>query len=161
MCTSHSYRRHSPCTHGPTSHIHNRVKQNTIPPSRCTRRTRARAALHARPPISWRRPPRAGRTRARAARLLCPGAVRDCRECRPRLGRSERPPLAAAGRAALRQNLRHAEEASCTQEPAHPCAERARVPGQFSFHAGRCEHQKGRGQASARRRRRRGGMRAP
>ena len=47
-----------------------------------------------------------------------------------RLGRSERPPLPAAGRAALRQSLRHVEEASCTHGPAHPCAERARVHGQ-------------------------------
>ena len=57
------------------------------------------------------------------------GARSRLRRCH-RLGRSERPPLAAAGRAALRQNLRHVEEASCTHGPAHPCAERARVHGQ-------------------------------
>ena len=47
-----------------------------------------------------------------------------------RLGRSDRPPLAAAGRAALRHHLRYVDEASCTHGPAHPCAERARLPGQ-------------------------------
>ena len=110
-------------------HAQNRSPPQRRPtsPRRRISRTRTRVSQRARPPTSTRRSPASNRTRARAARRWCPSVARGrLRRCH-RLGRSERPPLAAAGRAALRQNLRHVEEASCTHGPAHPCAERARV----------------------------------
>ena len=104
----------------------NPPQRRPTPPRRRLSRTRTRASQRARPPISGRRSPASETTRARAAgrRSLSAPTRRLRRRVRP--GRSVRPPLAAAGRAAPRPHLRHVEEASFAHGHAHPCAERAR-----------------------------------
>ena len=113
-------------------HAQNRSPPQRRPtsPRRRISRTRTRVSQRARPPTSTRRSPASNRTRARAARRWCPSAARGrLRRCH-RLGRSDRPPLAAAGRAARQQQLQHIEEASCAHGHARPRSERARVHDQ-------------------------------
>ena len=102
------------------------TQRRPTPPRHRISCTCTRASQRPRPPISTRRSTASKRTRARADRRWCPSAAQGRLRRRHRLGRFDRPPLAAAGRAALQHQLQHLKEASCAPGHAHPCAERAR-----------------------------------
>ena len=113
-------------------------KKTSRRPSRHASRTSARASQHARRPIKWRHGLTRNTARMRAARRWQPMAPRARLKSDPRLGRSARTLLLAAGGDPLQAHAPHINEVSCA--PGDQRRRRRQSIGRAQLHRPCAEH---------------------